>query len=140
MAVEGDYNTASAYTAYVPGLKIAGKSGTAEYGTAIRKPEGDSLGGNGVYNEHGWFISFAPYDNPQVALVIFQEKGNGAATAAPCAKQMWEYYFHQYLPTHPQSVPVFSTMPGGSRVPLTPTPAPSPQSLTDTGRSAEASS
>jgi penicillin-binding protein 2 len=132
MAVEGDYNTASAYTAYVPGLKIAGKTGTAEYGTALSAPKGDTVGadttgGNGTYNEHGWFMSFAPYDDPQVALVVFQEKGNGAATAAPCAADMWKYYFNTWLPSHPNVAPAFNTPPGGTPVPLSPTPAPQSQ-------------
>jgi penicillin-binding protein 2 len=129
MAVEGDYNTASAYTAYVPGLKIAGKTGTAEYGTALSAPKGDTVngdttGGNGSYSEHGWFMSFAPYDNPQVALIVFQDKGNGAATAAPCAAEMWKYYFNAWLPSHPNAAPAFSAPPVGTPVPLSPTPAP----------------
>ena len=94
MAVEGG----SAYTAFLPGQHIAGKTGTAEFGAAI-KPAGDNT--NGTYNEHGWFISFAPYDNPQVALVVFHQKGNGAATAAPTAKRIWDYYFNQYKKNPP---------------------------------------
>jgi penicillin-binding protein 2 len=89
MAVEGG----SAATAFLPGYHIAGKTGTAEFGTAI-KPAGETS--NGSYSEHGWFISFAPYDNPQVALVVFDERGGGAVTAAPAAKQIWDYYFNHY--------------------------------------------
>jgi len=125
MAVEGG----SAVTAYDPALKIAGKTGTAEFGTAIgRAPVGDNLSGNGVYNEHGWFMSFAPYDDPQVALVVFHDKGNGAATAAPCAKEMWEYYFTQYLPNHPTPTPQFGPQPGSTPHPPLPSPTPRSQS------------
>lgn len=89
MAVEGG----SAKNGFLPGYHIAGKTGTAEFGVAI-KPAGDS--NNGTYNEHGWFMSFAPYDTPQVALVVFHEKGGGAVSAAPTAQKMWDYYFNHY--------------------------------------------
>ena len=90
-------DSGSATTAQVPGVKIAGKSGTAEYGSRIDSPAGEEA--NGTYNEHGWFVSYAPYDNPQVALVVFHERGGGAATAGPVSSQIWDYYFHQYLPS-----------------------------------------
>ncbi len=115
MAVEGG----SAATAFLPGQHIAGKTGTAEFGAAIAKPTGDSENlnplQNGTYNEHGWFISFAPYDNPQVALVVFHDKGGGAATAAPTAKKIWDYYFNQYKKGNPN--------PGASPTPASTTPA-----------------
>jgi penicillin-binding protein 2 len=94
LAVEGG----SAATAFLPGYHIAGKTGTAEFGVAL-KPAGDSS--NGSYNEHGWFISFAPYDNPQVAMVVFHERGGGALTAAPTAKKIWDYYFNYYKSGNP---------------------------------------
>ncbi len=86
----------SATTAQVPGVQIAGKSGTAEFGSRIYAPAGEEA--NGTYNEHGWFVSFAPYENPQVALVVFHERGGGALSAGPVSSQIWDYYFHQYLP------------------------------------------
>jgi len=86
----------SAPDAKVPGVQIAGKSGTAEYGNQITSPSGEAA--NGTYNEHGWFVSFAPFDNPQVALVVFHERGGGAVSAAPTSSVIWDFYFHQYLP------------------------------------------
>lgn len=88
----------SAPAAKVPGLRIAGKSGTAEFGARVYAPSGEDA--NGTYNEHGWFVSFAPYDDPQVALVVFDELGGGALTAAPTSATIWDYYFHEYLPSH----------------------------------------
>jgi penicillin-binding protein 2 len=86
----------SATQAQVPGVAIAGKSGTAEYGAQLTSPSGEAA--NGTYNEHGWFVSYAPYDNPQVALVVFHERGGGALSTAPTTSAIWDYYFHQYLP------------------------------------------
>ena len=89
----------SAPTGQVPGVQIGGKSGTAEFGSRIYAPSGEEA--NGSYNEHGWFVSFAPYESPQVAMVVFHERGGGALTAAPTSSQIWDYYFHQYLPSLP---------------------------------------
>ncbi|HVS85227.1 MAG TPA: penicillin-binding protein 2, partial [Gaiellaceae bacterium] len=65
--------------AAIPGIQVAGKTGTAE--TAI----------NGVYN--AWFVCFAPADNPRVAVAVVVEKqpnGFGGSVAAPIAKDVME--------------------------------------------------
>ena len=43
--------------------------------------------------DHGWFVFFAPRDNPEVAGVIFAEHGEHGASAAPIAKYVMETYF-----------------------------------------------
>ena len=64
----------------VPGVKVAGKTGTAQ------NPHGD---------DHAWFIAFAPYENPTIAIaVIIENGGGGGAVAAPIAEQCMEYYFY----------------------------------------------
>jgi peptidoglycan glycosyltransferase len=63
--------------AAVPGVEVAGKTGTA---TA----HGASL---------AWFVGYAPADKPQVAIVVFLERGTGAADAAPLAGQILKEYF-----------------------------------------------
>jgi len=61
--------------AAIPGLKIAGKTGTAE------NPHGQS---------HAWFIGFAPSLNPQLAVaVVVENGGTGGAVAAPIAKEIF---------------------------------------------------
>jgi peptidoglycan glycosyltransferase len=65
--------------AAIPGIKVAGKTGTAETGK------------NHVYD--AWFIFFAPADNPQVAGAVLLENqlnGFGGAVAAPIAKQLMQ--------------------------------------------------
>jgi peptidoglycan glycosyltransferase len=65
-------------TARIPGVKVAGKTGTAE--NAEGKPP------------HAWFVSFAPADAPKVAVAVVVENGGGvndatgAKVAAPIAK------------------------------------------------------
>ncbi len=64
---------------------IAGKTGSAE------APPNKKT--------HGWFISYAPADNPKVAIAVFAEAaGHGGAVAAPIAKPLLELYFKKYLP------------------------------------------
>jgi cell division protein FtsI/penicillin-binding protein 2 len=72
-----------------PGAKcrytvVAGKTGTGEFGP--RRPDGN-------YMEHGWFTGYAPYNDPQIAVAVFLEQGNGAGTAAPAAGKIFDYYF-----------------------------------------------
>ena len=43
---------------------------------------------------HAWFIAFAPYDNPEIVVVVLIENGGeGSANAAPVAKEVLRYYF-----------------------------------------------
>jgi penicillin-binding protein A len=65
--------------AQIPGVRVAGKTGTAE--TQIGKTT------NNV-----WFIAFAPADNPRVAIAVTMEHqiGFGGDVAAPVAKSVME--------------------------------------------------
>jgi peptidoglycan glycosyltransferase len=64
--------------AQIPGIQVAGKTGTAETGRA---------GQNDT-----WFIAFAPAQSPKVAIAVAlsNQSGTGGATAAPIAKQIME--------------------------------------------------
>jgi peptidoglycan glycosyltransferase len=62
--------------ARIPGLKIAGKTGTS----GSRNP-----------NFHAWFICFAPVENPKIAVAVLAENGGtGKDVAAPIAKKAIE--------------------------------------------------
>jgi peptidoglycan glycosyltransferase len=77
--MEAVVNEGTGVQAQIPGIQVAGKTGTAEtqVGTAI----------NNV-----WFIAFAPAADPRVAIAVTLEKvpGQGAAFAAPVARQVME--------------------------------------------------
>ena len=81
-----DYGTAqSGASAFVT---IAGKTGTAQFGQVL--PNGDQ-------ETHGWYTGFAPFANPQIAVVVFLEKGKGGGDAGPVASQIFDYYFWRQL-------------------------------------------
>ncbi len=62
-------------------VDIAGKTGTAQFGV-------------GAKQEHGWFISFAPYDNPKIAMAVLVEgAGEGFTSALPVTKDVYQWYF-----------------------------------------------
>lgn len=61
-------------------VEAAGKTGSADHG------EGKAA--------HAWFIGYAPYEDPQIAIsVIVEEVGTGSDYAVPIAKKILEAYF-----------------------------------------------
>jgi penicillin-binding protein 2 len=94
----GPGGTAAAATAGSP-YKIAGKTGSAQVFT---------IGQNEKYNEkqvsermldHALFISFAPAEDPKLAVAVFVENGkHGGSTAAPIARKIFDAYL---LPDKP---------------------------------------
>ena len=65
----------TAGNAWFPEMLIAGKTGTAEFG--------DNRLFRGLFPTHGWFLGFAPFNDPQVAVVVFHELGAGFLSAGP---------------------------------------------------------
>ncbi len=81
--VAGGTGTAAA----LPGIEVAGKTGTAELGPA---PGSSEEGGEPEQLEDAWFTSFAPANNPKlaVAVMLVNVKGGGGAVAAPIAREV----------------------------------------------------
>jgi penicillin-binding protein 2 len=67
---------------------VCGKTGTAQ--TGRQEP-------------FGWFVAYAPADNPQVAVVVMVEYGReGSETAAPIVRRVLDYYFGAEWPGYPR--------------------------------------
>ena len=65
-------------------ISIAGKTGTAE---------------NSHGDDHGWFVAYAPFDDPQVVVsVIVENGGYGSQSAAPIVKEILAEFFHVQEP------------------------------------------
>lgn len=61
-------------------VEVAGKTGTAQFGTEDKT--------------HGWFVSFAPYENPEIAMVVIAEGGGeGHSSGVPVTKEVYQWYF-----------------------------------------------
>ena len=77
--------------ARIPGISIAGKTGTAEnYGIINGKRE--------KLEDHSWFVCFAPRENPRIAVaVIVENAGFGATWAGPIASMIMEKYLNDTL-------------------------------------------
>jgi penicillin-binding protein 2 len=84
----------SAKNGKVPGVEIGGKTGTAEFGERFA---------DGSYETHAWFSGFGPFEDPQIAVTVFLERGVGAIDAAPLASKIMDYYFHRPQPQRADS-------------------------------------
>ena len=77
--------------ANIPGLQVAGKTGTAELGPKPGQPPAAPGEENTVEQiVDGWFICFAPAQNPKlaVAVMLIDASGDGGSTAAPIARNI----------------------------------------------------
>ncbi len=120
------------------GLSIAGKTGTAEFGPLITIPTPDGRGTREVRQSHAWFVGFAPYDDPEIEVLVLVEgagdMNDGSATiAVPAVTQIMQAYFgvtppnplprgcQQDMPplpprfNAPSSEPAVSPQPNGQR-------------------------
>jgi cell division protein FtsI/penicillin-binding protein 2 len=75
--------------AAIPGVEVAGKTGTAEIGPAPLTAE-DDQGAEAEQQVDAWFTAFAPAKNPQlvVAVMVVNADGDGGTVAAPIAREV----------------------------------------------------
>lgn len=73
--------------------QIAGKTGTAQVIGIAQGEEYDEEAIAERKRDHALFVGFAPYEKPEIAVaVIIENGGSGAATAAPVARQVFDWY------------------------------------------------
>jgi penicillin-binding protein 2 len=85
---------ATAWAIDVPGVAVAGKTGTAEFFIDRNKDGIPDRDRDGNLPTHAWFVTFAPYEDPEIALIVFVfGGGEGSATAVPIANDILNYYF-----------------------------------------------
>jgi penicillin-binding protein 2 len=92
--------------ARILGKDIAGKTGTAQ---VISNQGRVAARGNKDLRDNGWFVFFAPRDNPQIAGVVFLEHGIHGPNAASVAHHILDTFFAKkegrplpVVPTHEQ--------------------------------------
>jgi len=101
--------------ARIAGRDVAGKTGTSQ---VIGLQNKGLAAGKMDVRDHGWFVFFAPRDNPQIAGVIFAEHGEHGSAAAPIAKYVMETFFAKR-----EGLPLPSLTPPAPATPAAPAPA-----------------
>jgi penicillin-binding protein 2 len=89
----------------ISGLDIAGKTGTAEYLERLDPKKGPTED-NIRKRSHAWFAGFAPFDDPQIEVVVLVEgagdMNDGSATiAVPAVTEIMQAYFKVTPPIDP---------------------------------------
>ena len=73
-------------------VSAAGKTGTAEYCDEVALAKNRCQYGN--WPSHAWTVAYAPFDDPEIAVVAFVYNGNeGASVAAPIVRLVLDAYF-----------------------------------------------
>ena len=99
--------------ARIPGRDVAGKTGTAQ--VISNQGRAAARGGDRDLRDHGFFVFFAPKENPELAGVIYGEHNEHGYLGAPIAKHVIETYFAK---KEGKPLPTLA--------PKTPAPAPAP--------------
>jgi len=74
-------------------ISSAGKTGTGEFCDDVAQSKNLCIPGN--WPTHAWYVAYAPFENPEIAVVAFvYNGGEGAVTSGPIVKQILEAYFN----------------------------------------------
>jgi len=90
-AVNGERGTAR--RVHLNDIEIAGKTGTSQ--VVGRKESGDDYTPP-HHRPHAWFVCYAPFDAPKIAIAVVVENGeHGSSAAGPIAREMVKTYLRQ---------------------------------------------
>jgi penicillin-binding protein 2 len=77
--------------AYLDNVEVAGKTGTSQVVSLEKEKSGRSIR---KFQNHAWFVAYAPADDPQIAVsVLIEHGGGGGEVAAPIARKLLASYF-----------------------------------------------
>lgn len=84
----------------VPGIEFAGKTGTAQVMGFSADQVYASCTARPIHmRHHGWFVSYAPAENPEVVIAILAEHScHGNTGGVPIARDIYQAYFDKYHP------------------------------------------
>lgn len=94
----GDRGTARFWK--IPGVQMAGKTGTAQVmGFSADQIYANCMSRPIHMRHHGWFVAFAPADNPEITVGVLAEHScHGNTGAAPIVRDVIQAYFEKYHP------------------------------------------
>jgi penicillin-binding protein 2 len=85
--------------ARVAGMRVAGKTGTAQ---VVHLKHTEELEEHEVpikYRDHAWFVAFAPADAPRIVVAVLNEHGgHGGSAAAPIAQRVLARWAEKHVP------------------------------------------
>jgi penicillin-binding protein 2 len=101
----------TAWLLRIPEVAVAGKTGTAEY-PGLDEEGNLLLDDQGHLPTHAWFTAFAPFEAPEIAVVVFLEGGGeGSQTAVPVAANILRHYFRLAAPQPVLPTPTLTVAP-----------------------------
>src|SRR6185295_15868290 len=87
------------------GYTIAGKTGTAQVVGLKQDQKYDASKLREEHRDHALFIAFAPADDPKLAMALLVENGgSGSGTAAPIAREVFDYFLLGKKPAAKQAL------------------------------------
>jgi penicillin-binding protein 2 len=96
-AVNSEHGTAT--DAALPHVTVAGKTGTAEFFIDRNEDGWPDRDANGNLPTHAWFTAFAPFEEPEIAVIVLVEGGGeGSKIAVPVAAEVLQAYFAPDVP------------------------------------------
>jgi penicillin-binding protein 2 len=89
---EGGTGTAAA----IPGVTVSGKTGSAQRISNELVKSNAALARE--MQDNGWFVGFAPRDNPEIVVAVLVEAGlHGGTASAPISRDIMKAYFDKKL-------------------------------------------
>jgi penicillin-binding protein 2 len=98
------------------GYTSAGKTGTAQAVTIGQKEKYNAANLSEYQRDHALYMAYAPADKPQIAVaVVVENAGFGAASAAPIARRVFDYWL---LGQYPSEEDMVATQKGQTAAPI----------------------
>lgn len=96
-AVNANYGTA--VNARIPGITVAGKTGTAEYCDWIPEEQDCRRDKDDNLPTHAWYVGYGPFEDPEIAVVAFvYDGGEGSEAAVPVVTKVIQTYLQELRP------------------------------------------
>jgi penicillin-binding protein 2 len=95
--------------AAIPGVTVSGKTGSAQRISNALAHSGSELAKE--LKDNGWFVGFAPRDNPEIVVAVVVESGiHGGTASAPIAKEVMKALFDKKQRTAKPGPPDLTAM------------------------------